>query len=34
MDMLEHFKLKKDIKIKNNKLMSFCIQDEKLLENY
>ena len=26
--------LKKDINIKNNELMFFCIDDEKLLENY
>ena len=34
MDMLKHLKLKKEIKIKNNKLMSLCIDHEKLLQKY
>ena len=34
MDMLRHLKLKMEIKIKNNKLVSFRIDDEKLLQKY
>ena len=33
-DMLRYLKLKMKIKKKNNKFMSFCINDEKLLEKY
>ena len=33
-DILGHLKLKMEIKKKNNKLMSFCIDDEKILEKY
>ena len=32
--MLRHLKLKMDIKTKNNKLMSFTINDERLLEKH
>ena len=32
--MLRHLKLKMEIKIKNNKLVSFRIDDEKLLQKY
>ena len=32
--MLRHLKLKMEIKTKNNKLVSFRIDDEKLLQKY
>ena len=32
--MLRHLKLKIEIKIKNNRLMIFCVDDKELLEKY